>query len=369
MKVELITLHRVTNFGSMLQTYATQTIIERLGHDVEVIDFVPEGITFKRGCWPKNNTPVILKILKFFPLLFINIFQYYILNKFIRTFVKVSYEKYSTYQELINNPPLADAYISGSDQVWNTQNNNPKEDLNAYYLGFVPEGRRRIAYAGSFGKNVFTDEEQTIIKNHIFKYDCISVREDDGLQILERFGYTDGIHVVDPTLLLTGQEWIKFSSSSKKPKPGYVFVYNLNRNSLIKEIAKKLANDKGLRIINFADSLDFIPGAENRVFNTALDFINHIAHADYVITDSFHGTAFSINLNRQFITVKAPRYNSRIESILRLSGLLDSRLVSSPDDAVKVAEKCIDYMTVNEKIAEAREKSYKYLQESLNPNL
>ena len=366
MKVELVTLHRITNYGSLLQTYATQTAIERMGHDVEVLDFVPDGMTFKRACWPNNNSPVWKKVLKFLPLFAINLIQFNDSNRFLSKYIRVSKKRYGSYGEILRDIPEADAYVSGSDQVWNTQNNNPKEDLNAYYLGFVPEGKRRIAYAGSFGKNVFTDEEQTIIKNHIFKYDCISVREDDGLKILERFGYTDGIHVVDPTLLLTGQEWIKFASSSKKPKPGYVFVYNLNRNSLIKEIAKKLAEDKSLRIINFADSLDFIPGAENRVFNTALDFINHIAYADYVITDSFHGTAFSINLNKQFITVKAPRYNSRIESILRLTGLLDSRLVSSVDEAVKASEQCINYVNVNEKIDDARQKSYIYLQDSLN---
>lgn len=369
MKVELITLHRITNYGSLLQTYATQTAIERMGHEVEVLDFVPEGMTFKRACWPNNNSPVWKKVLKFLPLFAINLIQFNDTNRFLSKYIHVSKKRYGSYGEILRDIPEADAYVSGSDQVWNTQNNNPKEDLNAYYLGFVPEGKKRIAYAGSFGKNVFTDEEQTIIKNHIFNYDCISVREDDGLKILERFGYTDGVHVVDPTLLLTREEWIQFASFSKKPKPGYVFVYNLNRNSLIKEIAKKLAKDKGLRIVNFADSLDFITGAENRVFNTALDFINHIAHADYVITDSFHGTAFSINLNRQFITVKAPRYNSRIESILRLSGLLDSRLVSSLDAAVKVADRSIQYVTVNEKIGKAREKSYKYLQESLNPKL
>lgn len=369
MKVELITLHRITNYGSLLQTYATQTAIERIGHELEVLDFVPDGMTFKRACWPNNNSPIWKKVMKFLPLFAINLIQFNDTNRFLSKYIHVSKKRYGCYGEIVQDIPEADAYVSGSDQVWNTQNNNPKADLNAYYLGFVPEGKKRIAYAGSFGKNVFTDEEQAIIKNHIFKYDCISVREDDGLKILEQFGCTDGIHVVDPTLLLTGEEWKNFALSSTKPKPGYVFVYNLNRNSLIKEIAKKLAKDKGLRIVNFADSLDFITGAENRVFNTALDFINHIAHADYVVTDSFHGTAFSINLNRQFITVKAPRYNSRIESILRLSGLLDSRLVSSLDEAVKVADRSIKYVTVNEKIGKAREKSYKYLQESLNPKL
>ncbi|MBQ8969411.1 MAG: polysaccharide pyruvyl transferase family protein [Bacteroidaceae bacterium] len=366
MKVEIITLHRITNFGSMLQTYATQTAIEKLGHEAEVLDFVPEGISFKRGCWPKNNVPAWKKLIKLPPLFVVNLIEYHDVNRFLRKYIHLSRKRYSCYQDIINDIPLADAYLSGSDQVWNTQNNNPPEDLKAYYLGFAPEGKKRIAYAGSFGKNSFTPEEEAIIKEYIAKYDHISVREDDGLKILHQFGFDKGVHVVDPTLLLRGDDWRKFASVKNAPKPGYVFVYNLNRNGLIKEVAQAIAKEKGLRIINFADTFDFIKGAENRFGNSAEDFVNHIAHADYVVTDSFHGTAFSLNLNRQVIVVKAPRYNSRIESILRIAGLLDTRLVGSVTEGLMAASSSIDYQLVNPRIGEVRKKSHEYLKNSLS---
>lgn len=366
MKVEIITLHRITNYGSMLQTYATQTAIERLGHEAEVLDFVPEGMSFKRANWPKNDVPAWKKLIKLPPLFAVNLIEYHDVNRFLHKYIHLSPVRYKCYQDIINNIPISDAYLSGSDQVWNTQNNNPPEDLKAYYLGFAPEGKKRIAYAGSFGKNTFTEEEEKIIKEYIAKYDSISVREDDGLNILHCFGFNHGVHVVDPTLLLRGEDWRKFAAVKKVPKPGYVFVYNLNRNGLIKEVAQAIAQEKGLRIINFADTFDFIKGAKNRFGNTAEDFVNHIANADYVVTDSFHGTAFSLNLNRQVIVVKAPRYNSRIESILRVAGLIETRLVGDVEEGLTAASTMINYNNVNPRIETERKKSYEYLKNALN---
>lgn len=364
MKIEIITLHRITNFGSMLQTYATQTAIEKLGHKAEVIDFVPDGMTFWRGCWPNNDVPAWKKTIKLLPLWLVNVTQFNILNRFMQKYIHTTPKRYGCYQDILDDIPQADAYLSGSDQVWNTQNNNPKDDLKAYYLGFVPEEKKRIAYAGSFGKNNFTEEESAIICEYIAKYDHVAVREDDGLEILDRHGFHNGVHVVDPTLLLNAEEWTKFANK-KAPKEQYVFVYNLNRNALIKEIAQKIAAERGLKIINFADSLDFIPGAKNRLFNTAMDFINHIANAEVVVTDSFHGTAFSINFSKQFICIKAPRYNSRLESILRQTGLIDTRMVGSAEEGLEASRQLIDYSKVNAVMDEARNKSYEYLKNAI----
>lgn len=365
MKVEIVTLHRITNFGSMLQTYATQTAVRKLGYETEVLDFVPVGMTFKRAMFPKVKVPFWIQAIKFVPRFVCMVTEFKIMTSFIGRYIKVSPSKYACYQDILDNIPEADAYLSGSDQVWNTQNHNPDDDLKAYYLGFAPEGKKRVAYAGSFGKSNFTETETAIMKEYIAKYSAISVREDDGLTTLERLGFHDGVHVVDPTLLLNREEWINFASTSKSPKKGYVFVYNLNRNKLIKEIATKVACEKNLRIINFADSFDFIPGAKNRIGNTALDFINHIANAEYVVTDSFHGVAFSINLNTPFVCVKAPRYNSRLESILRMTNLQE-RMVETKDAGVEISNRQIDFQMVNNRINSARNRSVDYLKNALS---
>jgi len=362
MKVSIITLHRITNFGSLLQTYATQKYIQSLGYDTEVVDFVPDGITFKRAVWPKGAS-LVSKAIKFAPLLFCNILQFNIANSFIDKYIKVTEKRYYNYKELSENPPEADIYISGSDQVWNTQNNNPADDLKAYYLCFAPENKRKIAYAGSFGKEDFSEAEQKEINSWLKRYASISVREDVAINTLDSMGIK-GEWVTDPTLLLSQEEWRAFCKKDK-PKPGYVFVYNLNRNKILEEAAVKIAAEKGLRVVNFADTFEFIKGAENRFNNDAFDFLNYISNADFVVTDSFHGTAFSLNFNRQFVCVSAPKYNCRLESILRLTDLLEQRLVFDVEGAVSASKNEIDYSVVEPKLESARVKSREFLKTAL----
>ena len=362
-KVSVITLHRVTNFGSLLQTYATETVLHHLGYDVEIVDFVPEGLTFRRAIWPQKGN-IIKKCVKIIPLIACNLFQFHMSDSFLRQYVTLSEQKYHNYAELMNHSKTADIYVSGSDQVWNTQNNNPEEDLGAYYLAFV-NNKPKIAYAGSFGREDFSDKEKTKIKHWLEKYSSISVREDSGLKLITDMGLK-GKHVVDPTFLLNRQDWIEFYSAKRKdlPEKGYVFVYNLNRNKVIESIAKKLAAKKGLRIINFADTFEFLNGAKNKLFNSPFDFLGYIANADYVITDSFHGTSFSINLERQFITVAAPKYNCRIESVLRMMHC-ENRLVTSVEDALKRCEQKIDYSLISFEVNMQRNLSLKFLESAL----
>lgn len=364
MKISVITLHRVTNFGSLLQTYATETILERLGHDVTIIDFVPDGLTFKRAIWPKKGNTLI-KILKFLPLMICNLFQYHMSDKFLKENTTLTPKRYYNYTDLASEKFDTDIFISGSDQVWNTQNNNPDADLGAYYLQFA-EGKIKIAYAGSFGRTEFSNDEKQKICFWLKQYKSISVREDKGLTLIEEMGI-HGKHVVDPTFLLNRNDWIEFylSKRTEFPHKGYVFVYNLNRNKLLKKIAIKVAEKYNLRIINFADTFEFIPKAYNKLFNTPFDFLGYLINADYVITDSFHGTCFSINLEKQFITVAAPKYNVRIESVLRMMHC-ESRLIISVEEAIKKCEKQIDYKIITPLVNNNRCKSLQFLENSIN---
>ena len=364
MKVSLITLHRITNFGSMLQTYATQTAIEKCGHTVEVVDYVPEGMSFFRAVFPKGHQSIVKRLIKFLPLLAVNTVQFGIVDHFMKRHIHVSKRRYRCYQDLLAHTPQADIYVSGSDQVWNTQNNNPPDDLKAYYLQFAPEGTTRVAYAGSFGKTDFSDEEKQTIHGWLDTYDAVSVREDTALDTLKSVGIDGGVHVVDPSLLLTADEWRAFCDKPA-PKDGYVFIYNLNRNKVVEELALAIARKNGWRVVNFADSLEFVAGAENRLVNTAKDLLRYVANANFVVTDSFHGTAFSLNFERQFLCVPAPKYNSRLESILRQTNLLDTRLVTSVEDGLNAAETPIDHEAVRPSFDAAREAAREWLKKAL----
>lgn len=359
MKVSLITLHRVTNFGSMLQTYATQEYLKKLGYDVEVIDYYPIGLRPKRALFSlKKSDPIIKKILKFLPVFVCNATELYIMNRFVAKYIQTSQKQYKYYSELQAQPPQADVYISGSDQIWNTQNNNGFDDLKGYYLCFAPNNCKKISYASSFGKTEFSEDEYGDIAAYLKSFTAVSVRENTALKTLKRVGIENGVHVLDPTFLLSPEEWLAFSCN-RPPKKGYLFVYNLNRNKVIKKYAKIIAQKKQLRIVNFADTYEFIPGADNRMINTPVNFVEYIANADYVITDSFHGTAFSLNFNRQFICVAAPKYNCRLESILAVTGLEDRMFDKEVN--LEIALKEIDYQIVNRILAREEEKSKDFL--------
>lgn len=361
MKAEVITLHRVTNFGSLLQTYATQKSLEALGCEVQVIDFVPEGLSFYRSVWPKGRSTAS-RLIKLLPLTVCNLIQYSMSDRFLHNHINLTPKRYTSFAQLAEACPPADVYISGSDQVWNTQNSNPPADLGAYYLAFAGE-QKKIAYAGSFGKDDFSQEEKDMVTKWLKDYAALSVREDTALETLRDFGL-DGVHVVDPTLLLTAEQWRQFCPK-KKPKPGYVFIYNLNRNKVLEQAATAIAKKHGWRVVNFADTFEYVKGAQNRFGNDPMDFINHIANADFVVTDSFHGTAFSLNLSRQFLSIPAPKYNCRLESILRMTGCTD-RMFTTVGEALEKSDTSIDYARVTPLLDQARQRSVDYLKEALH---
>jgi polysaccharide pyruvyl transferase WcaK-like protein len=365
MKISVITLHHVTNFGSMLQTYAMQTHLKSMGYEVEFVDFVPKGLTFHRAIFPANNySSFMKKTVRFIPAIVCNAIQFAIVNSFIKTYIHVTPKRYSCYADIVHDVPVADIYLSGSDQVWNTQNSNPKDDLQAYYLNFAPEGCKRVAYAGSFGKTNFSSQEACEIAEYLKKYTAISVREDSGLATLRELDVPNGVHVLDPTFLLEPQDWLELIKHKKVPKLGYVFVYNLNRNKTINRYAQIIAKEKKLRIINFADTFEFIPNAQNRLINTALDFVNHIANADYVITDSFHGTSFSLIFSRQFVCVSPPKYSTRLGSILNKVGL-ENRMFFGDTIDMSIALTSVNYDWVSSVLKKEKEKSKSFLQSAL----
>lgn len=368
MKIAVITLHHVRNYGSMLQTYATQRALSDLGHDVEIIDFIPKGLTLKTGIdtIAARSNPLV-RIVRKISAAVVFAVQQMSMIRFLKKNVSLTRKTYHNYTELKKAPPLADAYLSGSDQIWNTQNANLPEDILAYYLQFAPENAKRIAYASSIGKDAFSEEEKANVSHWLSSFKAIGVRESHGVQLLKDIGVNMATHVVDPTLLLDKEQWMAFCKrKSNPPKKPYIFVYNLNRNPEIKIYAKRLARKENLEIINFASTLDFVSGARNRLYNTAHDFLYYLYHAKYVVTDSFHGTAFSINFSKQFVTFTAPKFNSRIHSILNLFGLQDRLLIKADADAdcQKVKEQ-IDRKTTNDILARERDKSKEFILQSL----
>lgn len=364
MKVGIITLHRVFNYGSVLQAYATQQIFKSLGHNPVIIDYVTEQRTFKRLLLssPNNIKNPLHRVAYTFLKLFSILVKKIIFGSFLRRHVTLTKEKYVSFKDLQRTPPVADIYITGSDQVWNSKYNEGVD--KGFYLEFAPEDKKRIAYASSFGKDILDEDEIDENKELLGKYSSISVREDTAVNILRDLSI-DSISVIDPTLQLTKEDWCKISKK-RVVKENYLLLmllYNEDNGGL--EHAKKIAKQKNLKIVKISwelmksKSIDIL-----RSHKTPEEFLSLFKYADYVVTNSFHGLVFSLIFNKQFIMIPRNEFNTRIESLLRLTNLGD-RLVKGNLD-MNIVDKLIDYDDVDSVIEAERKKTIRFLENSLS---
>lgn len=311
MKIRTITCHDVANYGAALQALALQTYLGKLGHDVEIIDYLP-AYSRPYNLWTVHPSSHLYKPSQYF--FFFKLFwavRKYIqvrptlkrlnaFQKFKEKYFKLTH-CYSTYAELANNPPEADIYIAGSDQIWRTNLNNGKDP--AFYLQFGNKAVRRISYAASFGLPHLTDGMDYLVRTYLSGMDAISVRESSGLKILEKLGL-HGKLVVDPVFLLTKEEWINLLCLEETlVREPYLLVYDLNRGNMSDEkraFVRRYAKENGLKIIAVNDirETDY---ADVNINNAGpAEFVNLIANARFVLSDSFHATAFSCIMHTPF---------------------------------------------------------------------
>ncbi len=354
MKISLITLHAVKNYGSVLQTLATQKMFESYGFDVEVINYIRENCLDRNlmAYWCGKNPG---KMAAMYPTLkrWKKVF-----NKFIEQNLHVT-EKVYTYEEDFKDFPLdADLYCTGSDQVWNSGWNTGIE--KALFLNFVPADKYKFAFSSSFGKKELSEGEVKQIKPYIDQYRYISVREDYAKTLLEKdLGYTRCQHVVDPTLAYDGEFWRGLAPKSKI-KGDYILIYNLNRSREFDEYAVKLSKKTGLPLVRLCTRYDQIyrPG-KSVLVPEVFEFITLIDNAKYVLTDSFHATAFSLNLNTEPICIYPAEYGGRLESILRMTNSLQKHVRDYED--FDVVNRSVDFSEVNKALEEQRVRIREYL--------
>lgn len=366
-KIGIITLHRVVNYGSVLQTYALQEKLKELNYIPEVIDYYPERLT-KYGMLKriKNKGTKFKKSLILRTIARIIIFPSYIVRfhtffSFLEKYVSMTNKTYKDEESINNETFNYDIYCTGSDQVWNS-GWNEKID-HPYFLTFAPDNKKKISYAASFGKKELDQSEIEETKQMLKRYDSISVREKSGVDIVKSLGIKNVTNVVDPTLLLSGDDWRKISSNKYNGKK-YILVYNLNRNKKIDSYAIKLSEKTGLKIIYLSYQLHEFYKKGKMICNPKVeDFISLIDNASYVISDSFHATAFSLNLNTQFIIVYPGKYSTRLQSILELLNLEDR--VAKNENDLSIIKNNIDYMRVNKEMQKMRKESIEWLTKAL----
>lgn len=363
MVIRTITCHHEFNRGAMLQAYALAYYLKSLGHDVQVIDYSPyympgkAKVNFK---WVPDRYDyfgirTLFRLAKWRQ----NSYkqgQRNALEVFYKKYIPVTSGHYKTIEELRKDPPAADIYIAGSDQIWNTTFPNGKDA--AFYLDFG-NPQRKISYAASFATRGLVDGTEEFVKTQLKNFDAISVREQSGLNLLNSLGF-DGQVVVDPVFLLSGKQWDLFDKGEIKDK--YILVYDFEpKRSDIKAIAKRLAALHGCKIYTLTSPASFFSYADESFLTSGPDmFVNLIKHARCVVSNSFHGTAFSMIYGRDFFVVgRKDGLNVRMQDLLNRYNLSDRLVdVNVSDDMLK---KNINYDSVNGQLERDIEDSKSFL--------
>lgn len=360
--LSLLTIHLGSNFGSILQTIASVRVLESLNCSVTVVNYIPERCTWKRF-FQKNSKSLfgVMKLLFGFPIVATN---RHIYNSYLRKYTNVSKPIYKQ-DDFRKECPQADVYVTGSDQVWNSIYN---EGLDArYYFEGFPSNAIKISYSSSIGKEALDEQEYREVQRMLGSYKAISVREASAKKLVESMGY-EAVHLLDPTFMLDKEDW-KGYMSRRLVKSPYLLVYlpyNVHDKGVIYQSVRKIAKAKNLKVVAF--SWDIRPerlADKTMYFANPGDFLSLMYYADYVMTNSFHGTAFSVNLNKQFWVYMPTGFGTRIKSILDLCNL-QSRLLQ-PDEVIsddKLGQR-IDFKNVNSILSVERQKTYDFLNESL----
>jgi hypothetical protein len=349
------------NYGQILQCYALQKYLRNMGHDAFLIRYHP-GNDFVK-------TPFWRKVIKAFnPIELINYLVYKeklnnlekekknnprYFNDFREKYIKQSEKIYYSYQELANDPPEADIYITGSDQIWNPdllKFKNTKNQTKAYFLDFVASGKKRIAYAASFGKKNLPDDFINEISPLLKKFDYVSVREESGVDICRQCGVDTAEWVSDPVMLLDVNDYRVLYSGEQMPETeqSYCFVYMLsNTCDFSMESVNAWAKTKNLAVVYVTANSHY--DNYRKVYATIPEWLYLLDNAEYIITNSFHCSLFSLFFRKELavipLTEKYTEMNSRFDSLFEILDI-EKRFT---DNSFDVFDKLTDWDKIDDK--------------------
>ena len=381
MKIGILTQPLHSNYGGLLQNYALQQTLVRAGHEVETIDW--GGGSGFRAMLYRMKVQVLhtllpnrYPLLKYMP----NDKEKSIIQRnthhFINTYINHT-ETIHSYEGFVSQAAKGkyDAYVVGSDQCWRPCYN---AFLPSMFLDFVQDKQvKRIAYAASFGtdKWEFTPQQTAVCVLLAKKFDMVSVREDSGVKLCKEHLGVDAVHVLDPTMLLTKEDYIQLIEKGKEPKSdGTLFNYILDPDAKKSVFIQKVAKAKGLKAFQVLPKCqaeirtkeDVKKRIEDCVFPGVTTWLRAFMDAEMTIVDSFHGMVFSIIFNKPFWAIgNVSRGMSRFTSLLKMFHLEDRLLDADNLDDVDFS-KPIDWTMVNGILEEKRRECKKLLLTNLN---
>lgn len=371
MKVAILTIPIHSNFGYIMQLYALQKAIEKVGHEAYTIQLKLEPKTFKqkityfaKGLISKYLLHRPATPFRKFPtqyqMDFMDANTWDFVNRYCRLTKYIpSVDKLSELAEEY------DVFVVGSDQVWRRRYSI---HIPSFFFSFLPDGKKRIAYAASFGisKNDFGEELTEKCRSLLTKFSAVGVREKTAVKLCEDVFGVKAEQVLDPTLLLTKDDYVKLIEDEKvdkKPTKPFLLLYVIDSTPEKTKVAEKIAKEKDLEVYCIK-SLDFKTVGSRHlnecVYPHISTWLYAFNQASYIVTDSFHGTVFSIIFEKPFLTFgNVSRGLDRMVTLLDLCGLNDRLYGES------FLEKEIDYNMVSERLDEERKKSLRFLASQL----
>ena len=357
-RVSFITVHVGSNFGSNLQAIATSEVLRGLDCEPVCVNYIPPRTTYRRY-WQTSIVSLkkFARRFLFFPLYVIEKKNF---EKFLSRYCNVSKAIYRD-DDFSKVCPKADVYMTGSDQVWNFTHN---EGLDSHYF-FEGIKDKKIAFSSSIGKDSLPEQEQKWIEAYTKEYSDISVREKSAVKIFEEMG-RNVVQVLDPTMMLNKNEWYKYA----KPRlieEHYLYVYfpyNIADEFVCYRAVKQLATKYKLKVVSSSFNYYVDSHVDKTIrFADPGDFLSLMIYADFIVTNSFHGTAFSINLHKDFFVFMPSKFSTRITSVLEMCNL-EERLISG-DLKDSDFEHNIDWNKVEKILAKERVKALSFLKKVL----
>lgn len=352
--VGVITFFNYCNFGAALQSYGLSESLRKLGYRVEYIDYT---CPFIARAISMNS----LRKRGLVGLVYTAAGHFFYLPR---------HSLFAKFRNLIpHTPPVSpdtiasyggryDTYITGSDQVWSTKLTDFDK---TYFLDFVKPGHRKVSYAASFGGQTIDEDRRDEYAELLSDFDSISVREDYGRDLVRDLTGVEAAITLDPTLLLTKEEWSSIAAPRQKKDP-YVLVYQLGFSGRVVEAARAVSRALGLKVEYVPFPLGGAIPARLHLRLGPSAWLALFRDADYVVTDSYHGIIFSILFEKKFVVVAGGQHkNQRVVSLLTWLGLTDRIF----DEELPVIDAPIDYSEVKARLAEARAASLGWLREHI----
>ncbi len=387
MKIGIVTYVKCDNYGAELQAYALQWKLNQMGYNAELIDL--EKVEKDLATNSSSIIPAIKNRFKVYgvraPLkiaeLAIDVFKrkvsatknhensarkHELFIDFFNKKIKHSAKHYTLNEIRTASDLDYDVYIAGSDQIWNYMHT---DNLDVYFLEFAKKyNAKRVSYAASISVSAIPSSRTEEYKRLLSNIEYLSVRELQGAEIVKTITGRKAEVVLDPTLLISSKEWIENIAKNPLRNERYVLVYTMSGSKYIKELSQYIANKIGCKIVSM--KLDFRKNKADNLIEcfdlSPSEWVGLISGAEYVVTDSFHGTAFSINFNKPFTTLVNPvsNMNSRVLSLLEITGL-KNRIIY--DGTKKMPQSLtVDYSPVNKTLSEWRNKSLEFINNALD---